>query len=452
MNLNPLKWFKKESATTKSRVRNLGSQGAIWSDKRYDVLAKESYLKNAIAFRCIFAIAAAIASVPWELFKKDNNGDKTKMDNNPVIDLIERPNPEDSFQFLMMKAGAYLVMSGNTYFESVAPTAGPNLGIPKELYILRPDRMQVLVDETTGRIKGYKHEANNVKTIFPIDQITGKSPILHCKAFHPLDDFYGSAITWSIAREIDTSNEQTEWNKKMLENEARPGAVFSYPDPITEQQWQRLEDMLLSRAGSVNAGKNLILEGGAKMTPYNWSPKEIDYIKGNREQARRIALGYGVPSELIGLPEEKTFSNFQEARQYFWEETVFFYLNYFKGELSNWFFGEDRSMFLDYNLDQIPAMAYKRDKMWKRAQESDFITINEKRQMVGKEDIEGGDVILVEASKIPLGAEMGEEDEEEIRQTLINQGYTEDVIDQMLHSIPKKDKGNGKSCNHGVTG
>ena len=56
--------------------------------------------------------------------------------------------------------------------------------------------------------------------------ITGQSDILQMKTFHPLDDWYGMAATEPAAREIDTSNASTEWNKNLLDKQARPGLVY----------------------------------------------------------------------------------------------------------------------------------------------------------------------------------------------------------------------------------
>ena len=46
-------------------------------------------------------------------------------------------------------------------------------------------------------------------------------------------------------------------------------------------------------------------------------------------------------------------------------------------------------------LEKIPALFIKREKLWDRAQNSDFLLINEKRRMLGLNDIDGGDVILI---------------------------------------------------------
>jgi phage portal protein BeeE len=198
------------------------------------------------------------------------------------------------------------------------------------------------------------------------------------------------------------------------------------------------------KSGPKNAGKNLIIQGesGTKAEPYGFSLNDLDFVEGGRETARRIALAYGVPPQLIGIPGDSTYANYREARAALWEDTILYYLNYFKSELNNWMFGKDSDEFIDYNLENIPALAYKRDKLWERAQKSDFLMINEKREMVGLESAGAeGDVILVQASMVPLqmAGESPEDlegkeeiEEEKLAKELRKQGYTDDEINSML--------------------
>ncbi len=86
-------------------------------------------------------------------------------------------------------------------------------------------------------------------------------------------------------------------------------------------------------------------------------------------------------------------------------------------------------------------MAIKREAIWTRAQKSDFLTLDEKRELVGKPKYEPSDepgsTIFIEASKIPIGIAI-EEEEEEIEEEektikmLKEDGYTDDEIDSML--------------------
>jgi HK97 family phage portal protein len=252
------------------------------------------------------------------------------------------------------------------------------------------------------------------------------------------DDWYGMAITEPAARKIDTANAADEWNKKLLDNEARPGMLLMFKEKISDIQYRQLKkDIRENKEGAANAGKSLILEGATDAKPYGFSPSEMDWIKSNTELSRSICIAWGVPPQLIGLPDSQTYANYQEARLAFWEDTMFFYLNFFRGEFNNWIFGDDEKLFVDYILDDIPAMQVKRDQLWDRAQNSTFITENEKREMVGYETIDGGDVVLVPANMIPLGQsgideEQEEDDEKNVIQKLINEGMTREEAEKSL--------------------
>jgi hypothetical protein len=54
------------------------------------------------------------------------------------------------------------------------------------------------------------------------------------------------------------------------------------------------------------------------------------------------------------------------------------------------------------DVDTIPAIAEKRLKMWEMANASTDLTINERRELKGYGPIDGGDVVLVASSQIPL--------------------------------------------------
>ena len=261
-----------------------------------------------------------------------------------------------------------------------------------------------------------------------------KSDILHLKSFHPTNDWFGLSITEAISREIDSSNEAIEWQKKVLENEGRPGMAVFIHGFLSDPQWDRLEGQLNSKyGGSQNAGKTIIIEGEQKgdIKPYSWSPKEMDWIESNRELSRRICNGYGIPPMLLGIPGDNTYSNQKEARLSFWEETINYYLNFISDELNNWFFGDDKSICIEYDLSGNYIMAYKQELIWTRIKDASFMTINEKRQAVGLEkfDDPNADEIFVPFGQVPLSqsdVDMSQETNPEVVQ-----GYDEETSKQI---------------------
>jgi phage portal protein BeeE len=114
-----------------------------------------------------------------------------------------------------------------------------------------------------------------------------------------------------------------------------------------------------------------------------------------------VCLALGVPPQLLGIPGDNTYSNYQEARLAFWEDTVMPLLDMI-GEDWNAWLGEPQGVYIKPDLDQIPAIADKRNTLWDMADRATDLTINERRAMKGYEPIQGGDVLLVGLGQVPL--------------------------------------------------
>lgn len=393
---------RKASATTSIIIE--GSGGTVWTPQDYENFARETYLKNVISYRCIDIIAKSVASVPWQIKRRLPNGEAVAVNAHYLNSIFQRPNPDKSWASLMVESICYLLISGNIFIEKVSTSGGPNRGKVQEVYSLRPDRMKILTNPYTGRLAGYEYTVNNKSVVWKKDPITGECDIIHIKSFHPTDDFWGASVTEPASREIDTSNEATRWNKRLLENEGRPGLVFTVGGYLTDEQYDRLEKRLQEDvSGSSNARRNLIVEGEkASVLPYGWNPAELDFLEGSRELNRRIAFAYGVPPMLVGIPGDNTFSNYKEARMAFWEDTIIYYLNLIRGEFSSGLFFSETDLFLDYDLNNIPALAPKREKMWEMSERSDFLSLNEKRKLSGFEEDSRCDVILINDTMMPI--------------------------------------------------
>lgn len=421
--------------------------GVVWPDRDYENFAKETYMKNVIAFRCISIIARSAASVPWKLFKHIDEKKQEAVEGHYINAVLKRPNPRESFTTLVESIISYLGMAGNSFVEKVSLSAGMNGGEIRELYSLRPDRFKINTDKE-GQISGYTYHVNGTEVKYDVDLITGRCDILHLKTFHPLDDFWGMSPTEPAAVSVDTHNSSNMWNKNLIENEARPGLIYIFDGSIGDKEYKRLSNLLkTTREGSDNVGKSMIVEGKVKdVKPYGFSPTEMDWLKSNLELARNICNIWGVPPQIVGIPDTNTYSNYQEARQAFWEETVMFYLCLLKDEFNHWFFSDqvkDQGLFVNFLLDNVPAFAAKRDKVWERVEKASFLKVNEKREAVEYEEAEGGDVILVPATMLPLGMESEtntDEKDEQAVQKLIEQGYTREEAEMALGLLTEETK------------
>jgi HK97 family phage portal protein len=163
-----------------------------------------------------------------------------------------------------------------------------------------------------------------------------------------------------------------------------------------ETEFMRLKEDVDNRfSGAANAGRPMLLEGGLDWKEISLSPKDMDFIESRNTASREIALAFGVPPHLLSITGDNTYSNMQEARLALWEETLIPLLDKISDSFSMWFFHLfSETILIDFNRDAISALTEKRQNLWGKISEANFMTINEKRHLIGLPPINGGDKIV----------------------------------------------------------
>lgn len=392
-------------------IMNMGH--ATWSKREYAEFADEGYRKNVIAYKAINELMTAVQLIPWEVYKVDNQGNKMEADGSPLAQLLRRPNPQQGMGVFFGDLCGFDNIAGNIYIEAVKP--GPSRP-PLELYALRPDRMTVVAGAAGPG--GYKYTVGGETKTWPADE----DAIRHIKRFNPTDDWYGLSPIEAAAFSIDIHNSTLEWNKALLDNGARPSGALVYnpkrdtaPDFLPDEQFIKLkQDVNEQYSGKKHAGKPMLLEGGLMWQQFSLSPADMDYINSKETSARDIAMAFGVPAQLLGIPGDNTYSNMQEARLALYEDTVIPWARRLRDELNAWLAPQyrDATYIIEIDEDDIPALAPRRAELWDKVNNADFLTVNEKRDATGYENAgKAADDIYIPATLIPLGANLASSQE-----------------------------------------
>ncbi len=109
----------------------------------------------------------------------------------------------------------------------------------------------------------------------------------------------------------------------------------------------------------------------------------MDFIAGKHAAAREIALAFGVPPQLLGIPGDATYANYREANAAFWRGTVVPLARKTAGALSGWVGGRFEGIRIETDLDAVPALQPERDALWARLNAASFLTDEERRRMAG---------------------------------------------------------------------
>jgi len=406
------KTFLQRLFNTKSEVKNSNMMGyfgvGTTQTKKYKYadLANEGYLKNAIVYRCVNEISKGASAVPFII----KNGDQI-VEQHPLINLLKRPNPLQSYSEFFNSLFGYVLLSGNAYILKI----GSDIGAPKELHQLRPDRISIKGGGNPIPDK-YEYMVNGrLQATYPVDQVDGFSEVKHIKLWNPLDDYYGLSPLSAAAVEVDQHNMTSKHNVNLLDNGARPsGAVIFKPQDdagfavnLSESQRQQLLTDLNNRfSGAGNAGRPMLLEGDFDWKEMGLSPKDMDFHQLKNMAATDIALCFGVPSQLVGVPDAQTYANVAEARLALYEETIIPHLKKMQSDLNEWLIPMfDDKLTLEFDIDSIPALSERRKRTYENvtsAVREGIMTRNEAREQLGLGTIEGADELYISANMFPL--------------------------------------------------
>ncbi|MFK7945437.1 MAG: phage portal protein [Paracoccaceae bacterium] len=356
-----------------------GTGRAVWSPRDTASVARNGYAENAVGFRAVRMVAEACAAIPLVLSE-----DGAHLTEHPMRRLLDCPNPVQDGRTFLEAVYGHLQLSGNAYLEAAAHNT---TGVPRELHVLRPDRMRV-VPGKDGWPEAYDYAVAGQTHRWRMDGAT--RPILHLKGFHPLNDHYGLSPLEAAAAAIDIHNSAAKWSKALLDNAARPSGaiVFAGKDgssTMTEEQYQRLVDEIENNhSGARNAGRPMLLEGGLDWRPMGYSPTDMEFQETKNAAAREIAMAFGVPPMLLGLPGDNTYANYQEANRAFYRQTVLPLVQKTAAALAVWLSeGRNRSISLAPDLEAVTALGPEREALWNRVSNADFLDEAEKRALLG---------------------------------------------------------------------
>jgi HK97 family phage portal protein len=242
--------------------------------------------------------------------------------------------------------------------------------------------------DSAGWPVGFLYRAGDSITRYPAMTVGERAGLLHIRSFHPLDDHYGLGCLGAAAGAVDTHNAASRWNKALLDNAARPSGALVYApgdgSTLSPEGFDRLKaEMEAGYAGAANAGRPMLLEGGLSWQAMSLTPAEMDFGRARDTASREIALAFGVPPMLLGLPGDNSYANYAEANVALWRLTLLpltaRILTAIAEHLHDWWPGLE----LRIDRDAIPALSVDRERLWAQVAAANFLSDDEKRGLLG---------------------------------------------------------------------
>ncbi len=271
---------------------DLPTNGIITIDQamRYNVL-------NA----CVRVRAETFASVPAMLYKKTDDGRESITDHTLYTVLHDRPNADMSpFNFketLMTNFDT----NGNTVSEILRNSKGVIVGLFPQSY----KNVEIKINQDAKRLEYIIGQGTNQKTF-------SKKDIFHVPNMS-FDGLIGLSPIAYAAGSIKLGLSYEQYGVNFYKNAALSGGVLQHPTALSEPAFERLrESFAKSYQGLVNAGKPIILEGGATFASLTINPIDAELLMSKYFQIEDICRIYRVPPHLVQDLRKSTNNNIEQ--------------------------------------------------------------------------------------------------------------------------------------------
>ena len=320
----------------------------VWiNDTPGDYITK-GYQANDIVYSAITLITDKARVAPWSLYKvvdepalKKYKGHLLRGDIKEAKDiqhkalepltkfntrtgkwneLLKWSNEYETFNDLVSAGISYKLITGNKFIWANLLEAGANQGLPQELYMLPSQHMTILAKYGFPvKTLGFQLNAGEIQS-FPIEFI------LHEKFFNPEYDWqgghlYGQSPLKAALRNLTRNNYAKQATAAKFENGGMEGVLFVNDQRINPEdgltQAKEVKKVLYSKeySGASNAGKIGVAGYPMGFISLAQTNKDLMTLDFEDMDLRRLANIWGIPSQLLNDPDNKTYSNQKDGEK-----------------------------------------------------------------------------------------------------------------------------------------
>lgn len=344
-------------------------------------VSEKGAMQLTAVWSAVNLISSTIASLPLNVYTRDNRGSKQIAYNSPLQNLLHNIPSENytSYQFRNTMV-CHLLLYGNAY-AIIERNGG---GRPVSFKIVEPEYVEVTVGADG---KSYYTIQNEDKVYqskemlhfvgLSYDGVKGKSPISACR----------EALGVGLATQ--------KFGAKFFENGAILSGVLQTDGKLTEESAQRLRTSWNNRFGGVyKSHSTAVLEGGVNYKPISVPLVDAEFVKNRSFTIAEIARIFRVQPHMIMDLERSTNNNIEQQSIEFVTYTLMPYLVNIEQEFNRKIFSpnEQKNSYVKFMVSGLlRADVDSRGDYYRRLFEIGVLSANEIREFEDLNRVEGLD-------------------------------------------------------------
>lgn len=352
----------------------------------------------AAVYGCWRVLCQTIGSVPWNIYRTDAKGTRTKAADHPLYEILH--NSPNAYMTSMEFREALVLgfcSTGNGYAEKLMlGNRVVGLSPLRADWIIPKMKDGYYVTPGPGLVYEYHPPNGQVTTYLPEN-------IIHLKNFS-VDGIRG--LSPLQAHVIQHAQFTDSYASNFMRNQGRPSGVLESkkakpkdPDFNTRlsADWQKLY-------GGDNAGGTAVLWDEMTYKPISISPNDAQYIETKKMNASDICAVYGVPLNMLGQSDKTaTYASAEQFQIDFVRHTIRPLAVRLEQVINKALFSKEHGVFCELDLDGLLRGDSKTQAEYYRSlTDGGIMTRNEARRDLNLPERPEADLLTVRAYEVDL--------------------------------------------------
>jgi HK97 family phage portal protein len=295
----------------------------------------DPYLCNAWVNIAVNILIRNVARADFVLEKEG-----VELKNGPLYALFHRPNEHLSRYDLWKETAAWWFIEGEAFWWYGPDYSG---GIPKEIYILNPRRLQAessgiggVHDELMSRRHRWFYQCGGEQVPILSDEL------IHFRDWNPWNPLRGVNPLVSLSLELEQDYYANKANSTLLKNNAIPQGLLKTDQTLRPEEADAIERRWESKYGQVKAGRKVAVLGkGTSFEALSFNPDVVKLFELKKWNLYTILAKYGIPPRVANISDKSTALSGKDTKEQhsaFWQYTLIPLLRQFEQILESQFF------------------------------------------------------------------------------------------------------------------
>lgn len=386
MKFNIRNIFQKNKEIKRSgdvNIRYVGNK----QNKYSPIYDEEKALTNSVIYRGVSILTDSVASIPLSIYRKDKKGFWKQDEKNTLYNVLTRNANERQTIYELLEGLVFqLIMFGNAYIL-IKRNASSDV---KELVLLYPHSVYHDVIANTYTITD---TYNKVSGLFNSNQI------IHLR-HKSLENIVGKSVVDYCGKTLGLANACDSESLSTLSNGNRMKGIISSESSVIgfgDAQDNQLIDIQTNIQNEIDSGKDVMtLPSGVKFQSMSLSAKDSLLLDNKQYSLSDLARFMGVSLSKLGISLGSNYQAAQQDQLNFYIDTLNPILKKIEAAFNSKLIADSVSNRYKIEFDRT-SLAYFNDimKNYKTQIEMGILSVNDVRRTFNKDEVEGGNEILV---------------------------------------------------------